>query len=257
MEQRKIAVISGGTAGIGRSIAEECIKQGIFVILLGRNEQGIHKLCTVWGKKWCDFYYLDLRETGKIEKVISEIIRKYKKIDVLVNCAGIAEFGSVLDMEISQVREAVNVNLLGTIFLTKEVAKNMVERKKGQIIIIDSIAGIKGFEYGSSYVVSKFGQVGFAQVLWEELKRYEIKVCSIRPGLVDTGFYEQMNENHDISLGLAVEDISYLAMSVINQSERSNISEIVVRPIKREAQHLFFDIINEKYGKNKNKSYSF
>lgn len=242
----KIAIVSGATSGIGLSILESFVTQGIFTIALGRNEEKLNVVKERLGPENVAFYCIDLSKTDDIVNVAKRITREYGAADILVNCAGVASFQSLNKLNLDELKNTIDVNLIGTIALTKEVANEMIKREKGQVINIESIAAVKGFEYGTSYVSSKFGLAGFSQVLWNELKKFGIKVCSIRPGLVDTKLFRSFQDLHDIEKALSPSDISYLVDTVINQSERSNISEIVVRPINREAQNLFFELVKKE-----------
>jgi 3-oxoacyl-[acyl-carrier protein] reductase len=243
----KRAIITGGSSGIGSSIARNLAEENIEVILLGRNTKVLENICSEIGEKRANFYYLDFEDIDSITGVYKNIRQRHGTIDILVNSAGIGGFGPIIDLDIKNLQKTMNVNLVSTICLTKEVVKDMIPEKKGQIINIESIAATKGFEYGAAYVSSKFGLAGFSQVLWSELKKYEIKVCSIRPGLVNTAFFNTFSSNHNLSNALDPKDISYIVNMIINQSEKSNISEVIVRPIKRQAQDLFIEILNEEY----------
>lgn len=243
----KRAIITGGSSGIGSSITRNLAKENIEVILLGRNIRVLENICSEIGEEKAYSYYMDFEDIDSIATVYKNIRQRHGSIDILVNSAGIGEFGSIIDLDVKSLQKTINVNLVSTIYLTKEVVKDMIPKKKGQIINIESIAATKGFEYGTAYVSSKFGLAGFSQVLWSELKKYEIKVCSIRPGLVNTAFFNNISSRNDISYALDAEDISYIVNMIINQSEKSNISEVTVRPIKSQAQDLFIEILNEKY----------
>lgn len=242
------AIITGASSGIGMSIAKSLANMDIEIILLGRNKKVLDEICKDIGVKATNFY-IDFEDIESIKEVYDNIHNKHGKIDILINCAGIGEFGSIIDLEIESLRKTIDINLISTICLTKEVVKDMVMEKRGQIINIESIAAKKAFAYGTSYVTSKFGMAGFSEVLWEELKEFEIKVCSIRPGLVNTNFFDKINNVQDLSKALDPEDIADVVNMVVNQSETSNISEIVVRPIKKQAQNLFKEILDKKYKK--------
>lgn len=242
----RVAIVSGATSGIGLKIVENLTSQGIFTIMLGRNEDKLKTIQQYLGETVTSYRCQDLMDTDLIQPCIAEIAEEYKNIDILVNCAGIGEFCSIEQLNIEELKDTINTNLIGTIVLTKAVASIMVSREKGQIINIESIAATKGFEYGTAYVTSKFGLAGFSQVLWSEMKKYEIKVCSIRPGLVNTNMFRNMHETHDLENALDPDDIAYLVDMVVNQSVKSNISVIEVRPVKREAQNLFYKMVKNE-----------
>ncbi|UZW14830.1 SDR family oxidoreductase [Clostridium pasteurianum] len=233
-------IISGGTSGIGKELAITLSKESFNVIILGRK---INELLNASNK--IDCYKLDLNNRIEIKNVYNEIEKKYKKIDILINSAGIGYFGELSNLSEQQIIESINVNLIGTILLTRRVSQNMKLYKNGQIINIESIASIKGFKYGSAYVSSKFGLAGFTEVLWQELKNYNIKVASIRPGLINTNFLNNVLNKYNLNSALSLKDITHAIKCIINQSSTSNISNITIRPLKKEAHNLFFNILDE------------
>lgn len=248
-KNRRKAVVTGASRGIGKAIALALAKEDIEVILIARNAESLEEVRKeiINNSGLAHAYQLDITDEKRVLEVINEISNCHGQIDILVNCAGIGVFTSITEMNSDMLNKCLQVNLVGTFMITREIAKLMKKQNKGQIINIESIASTKAFELGGAYVASKFGLAGFTQVLWEELKKYEIKVCAIRPGLVNTDFISMEKSKYPVEKALNVEDIAYTAVCVVNQGKNSNISEIVIRPIKKEAQNLFGKIIKENY----------
>ena len=251
----RIAVVSGACGGIGRAIVQMLKSEGITCILVGTD---INKLLRLYPQKEAEpklLYQINFENSSDIHNVCTNIIKQFGCPDILINCAGIGGFQRLSDLTVETLEKVIAINLTGTILFTKEFLHPMILERNGQIINMESIASTKGFAYGAAYVASKFGLAGFSEVLWNELKIYGIKVCSIRPGLVNTSFCDCLlkdsNSAYDISESLSPNDISHAVKMVINQSETSNISEIVIRPIKSSAQNLFFNILNEAFDSDK------
>ncbi|MBZ9618254.1 SDR family oxidoreductase [Clostridium estertheticum] len=236
----KTIVISGGTSGLGRELAITLSKENFNVVVLGRKIESIN----IYNK--IDSYKLDLTNRNEIHNVCTKIEKKYNKIDILVNSAGVGHFGELHRLSEEQIIESININLIGTILLTRIVSENMKYHNNGQIITIESIAAIKGFKYGGAYVASKFGLAGFNDVLWQELKDYNVKVASILPGLINTNFLNNLSNEYDLNCALSLKDIIHAIKCIINQSDTSNISSITIRPLKKEAHNLFFNILDKE-----------
>lgn len=245
-------MVTGATGGIGEKICERIVKNNNNkLIIIGKNIKKIksltQKLKLINSKSSIYSYVIDLCDISTIEKKIEEIYQNHNTIDVVINNAGIGYFSPILTIDLSQIQKVMNVNFIACYLISKVVLKHMTKTKKQnyQIINISSIAGVKGFEFGSLYNSSKFAVEGFTQALWYEARKHEIKVCIIRPGLVDTCFFNNRNSFDNIGYALQPEDVAKCVEFVIQQSEYSNISEIVLRPIKSEAQTLFTKMIEK------------
>lgn len=250
---KKIAVITGASKGIGRESARVLAKAGYYVILLGRNMSELESVIELISADDSEgeYHCIDLTDYKKTADIVDALYCRHKRIDLLVNCAGIGCFGSIDDIDVDDFVNCLNVNLNAIFNLTKYISKIMKNQISGQIINISSIAGEKGFQYGSAYVSSKFALEGFTQVLWEEIKKYEVRVCTIKSGLVNTGFYDNMRMNYDnmkrMQYAPTAEDIAKVLEFVVKLPPSINISEIVLRPIKKQAQDLFTRILNDNY----------
>lgn len=249
----KIAVITGASKGVGRETALILAEAGYYVILLGRNLSELKKVLQLIRDNALDgeYYCVDLTDYQKTKEIVYSIYNRYKRIDLLANCAGIGCFGNISDIDVDDFVDCMNVNINAIFNLTKYVSKIMIEQMTGQIINISSIAGEKGFKYGSAYVSSKFALEGFTQVLWEEMKKYEVRVCTIKSGLINTGFYDGMKMNPDnknkMQYAPTAKDIAKVVEFVVKMPSSINISEIVLRPVKKDAQDLFTRILDDNY----------
>ncbi|BBK22828.1 L-allo-threonine dehydrogenase [Amedibacterium intestinale] len=243
------ALISGATGGIGTAICEMLVEMNYDLILLGKNQEKLSKLYYHLKKLNSEVsivtYTIDFYNLSLLEKNMRNISEKYNDINLLINNAGIGYFSLVKDITIHNIEKSLNINFISTAIITKCILKNMLQHleSNNQIINISSIAGTKSFKQGSIYSSTKFAMEGFTQALWEEIKSYGIKVCLIRPGLVNTGLFRNKENFENICKALQPKDIANCIKFILQQSEYSNINEISIRPIKKEAQNLFYEII--------------
>lgn len=191
----KVSIVTGSTGDIGKKICEDFIKEGAIVIGFGRNEEKLEDLLNRLGKSFEPFK-VDITDGKKVKEVISEIIKKHERIDVLVNCAGVNKDNLFLIMSEREFQEVLSVNLTGTFLVTKEVAKIMRKQKEGVIINITSIVGIDGNPGQVNYSASKAGLIGMTKTLAKELtlKGEKIRVNAVAPGFIDSQMTKKISQ---------------------------------------------------------------
>ncbi len=184
----KTAFITGGSRGIGKAIAIALAKEGVHIIITGRNEASLQQAQTEISKKGVKVMYavMDVGKRGDVEKIIAGIIAKSAPIDILINNAGIGAFGNFLEMPPEKWEEIIQVNLLGVYYTTRAILPGMMERKTGDIINISSTAGEKGAAVTSAYSASKFGLLGLTESLMMEVRKHNIRVSALTPSTVAT-----------------------------------------------------------------------
>jgi 3-oxoacyl-[acyl-carrier protein] reductase len=180
--KNKTALITGGEGGIGKSICREFSKMGANIFITTTKKHLIHKK---------NYMYLDFNSKSSIENFLKKI-KKIKKIDILINNAGINQVSSVNEINTDYLQKIYSVNLKGPILLTKEVSKIMKKRKSGKIINISSIFGIVGKSGRSLYSVTKFGLIGLTKSSALDLAKYNILVNSVSPGVINTGLTKKV-----------------------------------------------------------------
>lgn len=193
----KVALITGGSQGIGRACALVLANAGAHIVILARN---MNKLAAVrneiedMGSKVLAIPG-DLTEISKIPKIVYEIINQFRSIDILVNNAGICFREFAIDISENTWDHTMNVNLKGLFFLTKEVAKNMIKNKYGRIINISSMNSVTGLIGHASYNCSKAGLIGLTKVLAMEWGKFGINVNSVSPTFTKTEMASHVMEN--------------------------------------------------------------
>ena len=187
----KTILITGASGGIGSEIAKTLAKKNNNLVLIyNKNKKEIETLkkeinCNV------DIFQCNLTKTNEIGDMISKVMKKYKSIEVLINCAGVSKFQQIQDTTENDYYEVIDTNLKSTIMLTSSVSKHMISAKFGKIINISSIWGTVGASMESLYSASKGAINTFTMALAKELGPSNITVNAICPGLINT----KMNNN--------------------------------------------------------------
>lgn len=194
MLKGKVVFVSGGTGYIGSEICRACSEYGAKVIFsFHKNKDKADELLTeIKGARAIEINLRDVKEIkGKLEQLYSEI----DTIDVLVNNAAVSQIMPLGMLEEEDVDLILDINVKGTIFLTKAIIKGMIRNKRGIIVNIGSIAGQRMLDVPVSYAVSKSAMSGFTYSLASEMKRFGIRVNSVVPGLLEGGVSKGVPEN--------------------------------------------------------------
>lgn len=185
----KVAFVTGGTRGIGKQIAINLAKAGYDIAINYRNENEALKETQIeierQGVK-CFSVKGDVSVFEECEKMVKDIINQFGKIDVLVNNAGITKDMLILRMKEKDFSDVINVNLIGTFNVTKNVVPYMAKKRNGRIINISSVVGISGNAGQTNYSSSKAGIIGFTKSLAKELGSRNILVNAVAPGFIKT-----------------------------------------------------------------------
>lgn len=229
----KVALITGGTKGIGYGIAEALMKEGINVAITGRNlataEKAANELMSNNDEEAKAIGLdADVRSYESQEKAVKKTIDKFGRIDIVIANAGLGHFASVEKISIEDWKETIDTNLSGP-FFTLKVSLDQLKKNKGYFITISSLAGTNFFAGGSAYNASKFGLTGFSQAAMLDLRGYGIKVSTIMPGSVSTHFNGNQPDEED-SWKIQIEDIGKLVVDLLKMNPRTLPSKIEVRP---------------------------
>lgn len=194
----KTVIVTGGAKGIGRAISYEFAKSGYNVIINYKTSvkeaENIKEELTKKGQN-VEIYKADLTKKEEVEAMIKFVEEKYKKIDVLVNNAGISQIKPFADIEEGDWDNIVNNNLKTVYLTTKAVIDNMIHNKNGSIINISSIWGITGGACEVHYSATKAGIIGMTKALAKEMGPSNIRVNAVAPGIIDTDMNKNLNES--------------------------------------------------------------
>ncbi|KGX92952.1 3-ketoacyl-ACP reductase [Pontibacillus halophilus JSM 076056 = DSM 19796] len=184
----KTALVTGAGRGIGRATAIELAKAGVHVALVARSEDTLKetkRLVEEHGVK-AAYAQADISSLEEVEAAVQSLKGALGSIDILINNAGIAKFGNFLELDPVEWKKIIDVNLMGTYYVTRAILPEMIEAQKGDIINISSTAGQKGAPVTSAYSSSKFGMLGLTESLAQEVRKHNIRVTALTPSTVAT-----------------------------------------------------------------------
>ncbi|XP_053101336.1 3-ketodihydrosphingosine reductase isoform X2 [Hemicordylus capensis] len=228
-------VVTGGSSGIGKSIAVECFKQGAFITLIARNESRLLE-----AKKEIEKYSINdkqvvhaisvdvSKDCADMERVLKQAQEKLGPVDMLVNCAGTSVNGKFEDLESSRFEQLMAINYLGSVYSTRAVVATMKERRMGRIVFVSSQAGQVGLFGYSAYSATKFALRGLAEALQMEVKPYNIYVTVAYPPDTDTpGFAEESKTKQGKFSSSVGTDGYMLTILTSGMSPISSIAEVL------------------------------
>ena len=239
MSERKVALITGATRGIGKEIALELAQNGFDIAVNYRSMQegmeDLKKEIEEYGVR-CEFVGTDVANFEQCESMVKETVEKFGKIDILVNNAGITKDGLIMRMKKEDFEAVIDINLIGTFNVTRNVIPYMIKQKSGRIINVSSVVGVAGNAGQTNYSASKAGVIGFTKSLAKEVASRNILVNAIAPGFIDTDMTKVLSDNVKEGINaqiplkrmgtpnevarvvkfLASEDSSYVTGQVIN-----------------------------------------
>ncbi|AFK02710.1 short-chain dehydrogenase/reductase SDR [Emticicia oligotrophica DSM 17448] len=228
---RKLAVISGGTRGIGRAIAEEFAKNNFDIVISARNEADLaeakQNIEQTYGVK-CFTQKADLSNKEQAIAFAEFVKSLNQPIGMLTNNAGTFIPGNVHEEADGVLEQLIETNLYSAYHLTRGLIPTMITQKSGHIFNICSVASLKAYPNGGSYSISKFALFGFSKVLREEMKNFGIKVTSIMPGAVYTDSWAGAGIPEERFM--TVSDVAETIWSAYSLSKNAVIEDIVLRP---------------------------
>ena len=224
----KIALITGGSRGIGKAIALALAEEGVNVAITGRNEEKLKAVVQEIEQKGVKSVYavFDITSKTEVYGALEKLQKDFGKIDVLVNNAGIAAFGGILEREDEKWEEIVKTNLFGAYYVVKAVVPSMVERKTGDIINISSTAGLKGNAMTSAYSASKFGLIGMSESMMLELRKQNIRVTTLMPSTIASDMSKEVLKITDGNPEkvLQPEDFAELVVDLLKLNKRAMLA---------------------------------
>ena len=198
MEERKIALITGGSRGIGKEIALKFAEKGYNIVTNYVSEKtDVEALKSEFDKKNVESLIVkaDVSNSNEVENLVKEAIEKFGQIDVLVNNAGITKDNLLIRMSEEDFDKVININLKGTFIVTKAVTKYMMKKRQGKIINLASVVGISGNAGQCNYAASKAGIIGFTKSIAKELASRNILANCVAPGFIDTDMTSVLSED--------------------------------------------------------------
>ncbi len=237
-----IALITGATSGIGKSTAIEFAKHGYDLVITGRRTERLEELKAVLTKEYSIKVLnlcFDVRDEKQVQAAIHSIPVDFKKIDVLVNNAGLAAgLSAIQDGKLAHWEQMIDTNIKGLLYVTKHVSKILIENKKGHIINVGSIAGKEVYANGNVYCATKHAVDALNKGMRIDLLPHGIKVSSVNPGMVETEFSivrfdgdeERAKKVYENIQPLKPEDIAETIYWMASRPAHVNINDLIIMP---------------------------
>ena len=238
----KIVLITGASAGIGKACAEAFAKEGASLILTARRIAKLNKISASLKKKYGIKVFttqLDVRDKDAVKSMVSSLPGEWKKIDILINNAGLARGLSDIDEgSYDDWDEMIDTNIKGLLYVSREIIPLMVKRKKGHVINIGSIAGHQVYPKGNVYNATKFAVNALSKTMRLDLYQKDVRVSTVDPGMVKTEFSlvrfrgdnERAKKVYEGLFPLNPEDIADAVIYCATRPLHVNIDEIIIMP---------------------------
>ncbi len=223
--------ITGASSGIGKANVKEFVSVGCNVFASARRVNELNRLTENDSESQIGIYPCNVASRANVDQTFKKISTEYN-INCLINNAGITSFKSVEENSVKEIDEVINTNLLGSIYTIKAVLPHFIRNGGGTIINVLSIVTEKTFTNSSVYSASKMGLLGYARVLREEVRKYNIRVINVIPGVTETPIWTREMRDENSERMMNPESIARLMVSAFLQSDNLVVEDIVVRPLQ-------------------------
>lgn len=229
----RVAVVTGSSKGIGRSIAEAMLDAGAHVVVSARTPDDVEACAReladrgpgqVLGRA------CDVRDPDACQALVDAAVERFGRLDVLVNNAGVGRFHPVPEMSLEDWHVQIETNLNGVFYCSRAAIPHLSATGDGWIVNIGSLAGKNTFSGGAAYNASKFGLVGLTEAMMLDVRHDDVRVSLVMPGSVDTHFNDRDPEGSPRSWAQRPEDVALAVMSLLEQPGRTHVSRIEMRP---------------------------
>jgi 3-oxoacyl-[acyl-carrier protein] reductase len=228
----RVALVTGGSRGIGRAIALRLAGLGVCVAICGRDKKALESSATavrkLAGRVWAQI--TDITHADEVKALVSKTESELGPISILVNNAGMGLFGPLQEKTEAEWDQVLNTNLKAVFLVSRAVIPSMIRQGFGDIVNIGSLAGKNTFAGGGIYCASKWGLRGLSGCMAEELREHGIRVSLISPGSVATDFGRG---GKDPAKALVAQDVAEAVTAVLVQRRQSFISEVDLRPLRK------------------------
>jgi 3-oxoacyl-[acyl-carrier protein] reductase len=224
--ENAVALITGGSSGIGRSIAQTLAASGARVAITGRDQGRLEEAARALG---VFPIHADVSNEADVERTYREVLQKFGDLDILVNNAGVGVLKNLVDLDRASFDSVFATNVTGAMLMGREAAKHFIKRNRGNIINICSTAGLRGAAKGTAYYASKFALRGMTECWRAELRKHNIRVMLVNPSEVLTnfaataGFAQKVNESK-----LRGEEIAHAVKAILEMDDRGFTTELSV-----------------------------
>ncbi len=228
----KVALITGGSKGIGYGIAASLIQAGVNVAVTSRSKSAADKaaeqLKTSYANAKAIGVKSDVRNLVDQQESVKTTVDEFGKLDYLIANAGLGHYESIIDLTDNQWKEVIDTNLTGVFYSIKAAVDELI-KSQGYFISISSLAGTNFFAKGSAYNASKFGVTGFTQAVMLDLREHGVSVATVMPGSVTSHFNGNVPDESD-AWKIQPEDLGKLVVDMFQMNKRSLPSKVEIRP---------------------------
>jgi 3-hydroxy acid dehydrogenase / malonic semialdehyde reductase len=236
---KRIALITGATSGIGAACAQRFYDEGYDIIITGRRQERLDAMAATLDSERVYRLCFDVRNRNQVVNALNELPQEWKKIDILVNNAGLAlGLSTFFNGNIDHWDTMMDTNVKGLLYVSRAVSQGMIERKSGHIINIGSIAGKEVYMNGNVYCASKHAVDALSKAMRIELAEFGIRVGAVHPGAVETEFSEVRFEGDTDKAAqvykgfenLVAEDVADAVFYMASRKPHVNINDLIIMP---------------------------
>ncbi len=238
MLRGKVAVITGGTRGIGKAIATKFASEGAkLAIIATRDNEGARETISNLKKFGSDarLYICDVKDPEQVAAVTEEILADYGNVDILVNNAGITRDNLLPSLSVMDIDDVIDVNLKGTIYVTRAFMRSFIKQRHGNIVNLSSVVGLMGNKGQANYAASKAGVVGFTKTIAKEYGRRNVRCNAIAPGYIATEMTAALSSEQTQAIAASLplgklgepDDVAELALFLASDRSRYITGEVI------------------------------
>jgi len=221
-----VALITGGSSGIGRAVAQSLAASGARVAITGRDQARLEKAARELG---VHPIHADVAVEADVERTYREVLQQFGDLDILVNNAGVGVFKNLVDFERKDFEAVFATNVTGAMLMAREAARHFVKRQRGNIVNIASTAALRGAPKGTAYYGSKFALRGMTECWRAELRQYNVRVFLVNPSEVLTNFYPTAGlSQKENETKLRAEEIAHVVKTLLEMDDRGFAPEVSI-----------------------------
>ncbi len=224
----RVALVTGGSRGIGLAIAQALAREGATLVLVGRDRKALERARESLAGA-TQLVVADVRKPAGVRRIFSHV-RRHNRLDILVNNAGVFTYKPFVATSLKEWENNLQTNLTALFLMTQQALPLLVRARAPHIVNILSISAARAFPQCSAYTASKFGALGLTRVLRKELRPQGIRVTAILPGVTDTAMMGAFGKNPPRSKALQPADVAGVVLSAILQPPRATVEEIIILP---------------------------
>jgi 3-oxoacyl-[acyl-carrier protein] reductase len=224
----KVAIVTGGTKGIGRAVAEHVLNAGGSVAICARSGDDVEAVASELGEQ-CHGVVCDVADPDQCAALVASTVERFGRLDVLVNNAGLGVFKPISEMSIEEWQIQIDVNLGGIFYCSKAALSHLSASGDGYIINIASLASRNTFAGGTGYNASKFGALGLSEAMMLDVRYDDVRVSIVMPGSVDT-YFNGRDQVPERTWRLHVDDCAVAVMQLLSYPKEAHVSRLEMRP---------------------------